>query len=82
MSRIMSRLSANIGSLFALLSSWRDCFPLLYPIDWTYRGFVGTYNLEFDRTCRHVLVLLPSCEGDSHLVEGMDYQTPNHTVHY
>lgn len=43
---------------------------------------MGTYNLEFDRTCRHVLVLLPSCEGDSHLVEGMDYQTPNLTIHH
>ena len=82
MSRIISRLLANAGSIFALLSSWSDSFPLLHPIDWAYRGFMGTYNLEFDRACRHVLVLLPSCERDSHLVEGMDHQTSNFTIHY
>ena len=82
MSHIISRLLANLGSLFALLPSWSDSFPLLHSIDWAYRSFMGTYNLEFDRACRHVLVLLPSCERNSHLVEGMDYQTSNLTIRY
>ncbi len=38
------------------LSPWRDRSPLLHATRWQHRCFLGSYHVELDRPCRHVLV--------------------------
>ena len=82
MCRVISRRSANVASVPTLLSPWSNGISLLYPVGRANPSVMGTYYLEFDCTCRYVLVLLPSCQRHSHLVERMDHQTPNRTIHH
>ena len=72
--------SADFGSFSALLPSWSNSVSLLHPTNRAYPGVMGAHYLEFDRTCGYVLVLLPSRERHSDLVEGMDHETPNRTI--
>lgn len=80
MCHVITWTRADVDSFPPLLSSWSDSVPLLHPAYRAYPGFMGTYHVEFDRTCGHVLVLLSSCARHSYLVERMDHQTPNRTV--
>lgn len=42
---------------------------------------MGSHHAELDCTRDHVLVLLPECSGDPHLVEGVDHSVADYPVH-
>lgn len=75
-------VSNNAHSLSTLLPPWRYCFLVLYAADWPHVRFLGSYYAQPNGTCCYVLVLLPERTGHSHLVEGMDYSSPNPPVCY
>lgn len=54
--------------------------PVLHPADWVDRGAMGRHRYQPIGPRRHVLVLLPECPWDPHLVEGVDHPSPDHPV--
>ena len=64
------------------ISSRRHGPSLLHATDWPHFCLLGTNNTEPSRSCRYVLVLLSSRAWRPHLVEEMDHQAADHSIHY
>lgn len=67
-------------SLPSLLPPWCDRSPLLHSAHRLDLGFMGSHYSEPVRPRRHVLVLLPERPWRPHLVEGVGYSHPDHSV--